>query len=340
MDRPGHGGAHPRLGPALHRGHAPRVPARRAARDRILIYPAPFVRRGDAGEILEVRAGGAGRAEDEHRARRGLAGLDRSGSRSCEREVRRRLQDVVLATDDFQAMPRAGGRRRRRAGQAGRAAPGRAPRSSPRSRSSCAGSATARFVFLGYRAYDIVEARGRASRRGRAGLGARHPARRGASRPSRRRVPLDEPATPALRALRPGRPDADHQQDQRRGHRAPPRAHGLHRGEEAGRGRAAWSASTASSGSSPRSAYAEDAEDIPILRGKLAGRSSTEPRRAPGIARLQGDHHDLQLDAEGGAVPRLDRADRGRRPHRAHLLPHGRGARLPARGRAAAAASR
>jgi glutamate dehydrogenase len=105
-------------------------------------------------------------------------------------------------------------------------------------------------------------------------------------------VPL-ESLDPALRALVQEGPALIMQQDQRRVAPCTARAHGLHRGQEARRGRATWCGEHRFIGLFTSRAYGEDAESIPILRGKIR-QILEETAGVPGIARLQGDQHDLQ----------------------------------------------
>ena len=183
--------------------------------------------------------------------------------------------------------------------------------SSRRSRTSSQWLKDGGFVFLGYRGYDL-------SGGGRQRAGDRRAARvRSGAAAERGRVPLrraraDFGARARHARARAQRAGADRQQDERRVDGAPTGrmdyvgvkkldAKGLVVGEHR------------FVGLFTSKAYSEPAANIPLLRDKLS-RILDCRGRARGLARLQGDHHDLRLAAEGGALPLFPEELQGRRP--------------------------
>ncbi|MSR35224.1 MAG: NAD-glutamate dehydrogenase [Gemmatimonadetes bacterium] len=125
-----------------------------------MIYPAPFVRRDADGAIRELRAA----APDE--PKESLVHVEVSQLSEPERleqirrEVARRLQDVIHATDDFPAMRDQASSVADELGKRARNLPDRADELAE-IQEFLGWLSDGAFVFLGYRAYDLVEAAGR-----------------------------------------------------------------------------------------------------------------------------------------------------------------------------------
>ena len=315
--RPGDGHPHRRLGAALHRRHHPRVPPLPGARHRA---------------HTSIRCSTWSGATTAARRRPPLPGGARGGSRWCTARSPRSPTPTALELAPHRVGPPppgrgAGHRRLRRDGGRGEpaswprwpSAAGSFPTRRPRwrrPRRSSAGCGTGPSSSSGTGRTTWWSWRGSGASGG-ARLGARHPRERGRVVATRSRYRSERPGAGAPRSWwRAARSSSSARPTRCR------RCTGGSRMDyigvkKLGRGRAASWASTASSACSPPSAYAEDAEKIPILRQKL-DRSSTTAGVRRGIARLQGDHHDLQLHAEGGALPHLGGGDRQGHPHRPH----------------------
>jgi glutamate dehydrogenase len=125
-----------------------------------MIYPAPFVRRDAKGEIVEVRLAETGEPKES------LTHVEVSQISSpkrleeIEREVTRRLHDVVVATDDFQAMRDKVAKVADELGKRARTLPDRGSELTE-IQEFLGWLRDGAFVFLGYRAYDLVDAHGR-----------------------------------------------------------------------------------------------------------------------------------------------------------------------------------
>src|SRR5688572_13719890 len=125
-----------------------------------MIYPAVFVGRDAGGRVTEVRAAREGEARVSVVHCEVGQVTDAQELERMRREIARRLQDVVLATDDFRAMQAAVDRvvseldTRARDLPAQRAELGEIQAFLQWLRDGA-------FVFLGYRAYDLTDEGGR-----------------------------------------------------------------------------------------------------------------------------------------------------------------------------------
>jgi hypothetical protein len=216
-------------------------------------------------------------------------------------EIERRLEDVVAATDDFKPMLEAIARTVETVAGYRDAHPERAAEFAE-IENFLHWLTEENFVFLGYREYETVSEGKAAKLRVRPGSGLGILRREERSTWGGRTAFVGSGGAPAAGS---GGAAADHEQDQRGGDGPSAGADGLHRGEEAGRRGCRNRASTASWGCSRRRRTPSTPKRSRSCGGSL--RRSWRARAPSRLARLQGDHHDLQLDAEGGSVPGIGR---------------------------------
>ena len=322
---PGDRDPHQRGRAPLHRGLDPRAPALARSDHRALHLPAPGDRapRGPhPAHRAARRRGGAGIAHplrDLARDRPCRPPVASGGTRAAAR--RRGARDRRLPVHAGCA-----GRVHEHAGGPG--APAARPRRRTRRDPGLPRLAARRRLRLPRP--PALRHHGRPGHRrapcdGGARLRPRHPARG-------RAFGLREPGAAGVHARHPAaaprrRPAAAHRQDQRPFHRASPDAHGLHRRQEAGCGRAAGGRGALSGAlhlegvRRPRGQNPHPAPEAALDPGGCGG--------PEGCPRLQGDQHDLQLDAEGGALPQLGAGNRQGRQNGADLVPHHGGAGDP-----------
>ena len=174
------------------------------------VYPVLHVERGEDGQILEMRPSREGERRESLVHCEIARVADEEALEEIQEEIRRRLEDVVLATDDFQPMVSAVDETIAELEKAGPRVPEDRRDEVEEARAFLKWLKREAFVFLGYRTYDLVELNGErcVAVQDGSGLG-----------PGR------------------GRPGPDHQQDQRRVHRPPASPDGLHRGQALRRGR-------------------------------------------------------------------------------------------------------
>ena len=262
------------------------------------IYPVLWVVRDEAGELVRLGEEGEGRAESLVHVE--ISRIDDPARREeiC-REIEHRLADVVAATDDFDPMLRALERTIEGVAEDARRFPDR------RAEFEEIGEflrwlREENFVFLGYRGYEVVPGDPPLLRvEPESGLGI---LRQEEHSSWSRGVPLPEVSEPLRRRVIGGpvliisKTNAEATVHRR----ARMDYIGVKKLDDEGNvvGEQRFL------GLFTSKAYAEHADVIPILRNKLTAILQASGRRS-GLARLQGDHHDLQLHAEGGALPGL-----------------------------------
>ncbi len=125
-----------------------------------LIYPAPYLERDGQGRIKVVRAAAPGEPKESLVYCEVAQITDAGELENIRREVTRRLQDVVRATDDFNAMQDAVNRVVAELGAPARSLPEQHAELTE-IQAFLRWLRDGAFVFLGYRAYDLVESKGR-----------------------------------------------------------------------------------------------------------------------------------------------------------------------------------
>ena len=125
-----------------------------------LIYPAPYVERDEQGAIKVIRAAAPGEPKESLVYCEVAQVTDPHQLEDLRREVTRRLQDVVRATDDFNAMQDAVNKVVAELGVPARALSHRRAELTE-IQAFLRWLRDGAFVFLGYRAYDLVESKGR-----------------------------------------------------------------------------------------------------------------------------------------------------------------------------------